>query len=137
METASGCAGENESQGKKRAAAVRMVGARGFEPPTPWSRTRCSTRLSHAPTSLVRRLARVHAFLPRVAAHQRNEATLAVARAFPLAVRGAPPHFEMLQARAPHGNHENTPVSELIEQCLGNAGCRSGDEHPSIGSKFL
>ena len=27
-----------------------LVGARGFEPPTPWSRTRCSTRLSHAPT---------------------------------------------------------------------------------------
>jgi hypothetical protein len=31
-----------------------MVGERGFEPPTPWSRTRCSTRLSHSPT---RRLA--------------------------------------------------------------------------------
>src|SRR5207245_225341 len=29
---------------------LEMVGARGFEPPTPWSRTRCSTRLSHAPT---------------------------------------------------------------------------------------
>ena len=28
----------------------RMVGERGFEPPTPWSRTRCSTRLSHSPT---------------------------------------------------------------------------------------
>jgi hypothetical protein len=28
-----------------------MVGERGFEPPTPWSRTRCSTRLSHSPTS--------------------------------------------------------------------------------------
>ena len=28
----------------------KLVGARGFEPPTPWSRTRCSTRLSHAPT---------------------------------------------------------------------------------------
>ena len=27
----------------------RMVGERGFEPPTPWSRTRCSTRLSHSP----------------------------------------------------------------------------------------
>src|SRR5579864_8240941 len=27
-----------------------MVGERGFEPPTPWSRTRCSTRLSHSPT---------------------------------------------------------------------------------------
>src|SRR6202167_3055350 len=25
------------------------VGERGFEPPTPWSRTRCSTRLSHSP----------------------------------------------------------------------------------------
>src|SRR5215831_15914433 len=31
-------------------ARRKMVGARGFEPPTPWSRTRCSTRLSHAPT---------------------------------------------------------------------------------------
>jgi hypothetical protein len=27
-----------------------VVGERGFEPPTPWSRTRCSTRLSHSPT---------------------------------------------------------------------------------------
>jgi hypothetical protein len=29
-----------------------LVGERGFEPPTPWSRTRCSTRLSHSPTRL-------------------------------------------------------------------------------------
>src|SRR5690349_3048251 len=28
-----------------------VVGARGFEPPTPRSRTECSTRLSHAPTA--------------------------------------------------------------------------------------
>jgi hypothetical protein len=28
-----------------------LVGERGFEPPTPWSRTRCSTRLSHSPTT--------------------------------------------------------------------------------------
>src|ERR1700741_3554198 len=27
-----------------------LVGASGFEPPTPRSRTECSTRLSHAPT---------------------------------------------------------------------------------------
>src|SRR5262245_20955945 len=27
-----------------------MVGASGFEPPTPWSRTRCATRLRYAPT---------------------------------------------------------------------------------------
>jgi hypothetical protein len=31
----------------------RMVGARGFEPPTPWSRTRCATRLRYAPTGRV------------------------------------------------------------------------------------
>ena len=30
--------------------ATDWVGARGFEPPTPRSRTECSTRLSHAPT---------------------------------------------------------------------------------------
>jgi hypothetical protein len=29
-----------------------LVGERGFEPPTPWSRTRCSTRLSHSPTNV-------------------------------------------------------------------------------------
>src|SRR5262245_20448207 len=28
---------------------LELVGARGFEPPTPRSRTECSTRLSHAP----------------------------------------------------------------------------------------
>jgi hypothetical protein len=30
-----------------------LVGERGFEPPTPWSRTRCSTRLSHSPTQTI------------------------------------------------------------------------------------
>ena len=30
-----------------------MVGKRGFEPPTPASRTLCSTRLSHVPTYTV------------------------------------------------------------------------------------
>ncbi len=29
-----------------------MVGTRGFEPPTPASRTLCSTRLSHVPTNV-------------------------------------------------------------------------------------
>ena len=32
----------------------RLVGERGFEPPTPWSRTRCSTRLGHSPTENAR-----------------------------------------------------------------------------------
>src|SRR5271165_4853429 len=35
-----------------------MVGERGFEPPTPWSRTRCSTRLSHSPNVVGRMLAK-------------------------------------------------------------------------------
>jgi hypothetical protein len=34
---------------KKLYVFGRMVGARGFEPPTPWSRTRCATRLRYAP----------------------------------------------------------------------------------------
>ena len=28
----------------------KMVGMTGFEPATPWSQTRCSTKLSHIPT---------------------------------------------------------------------------------------
>jgi hypothetical protein len=35
---------------------VKLVGERGFEPPTPWSRTRCSTRLSHSPTKQAPRI---------------------------------------------------------------------------------
>ena len=35
-----------------------LVGERGFEPPTPWSRTRCSTRLSHSPTRKLRQTRR-------------------------------------------------------------------------------
>src|SRR5207244_6312680 len=38
-------------QVNKRLDCLRfLVGASGFEPPTPRSRTECSTRLSHAPT---------------------------------------------------------------------------------------
>src|SRR4249920_267445 len=33
------------------AYGIELVGASGFEPPTPRSRTECSTRLSHAPTT--------------------------------------------------------------------------------------
>src|SRR5271165_7200348 len=32
---------------------LKMVGARGFEPPTPWSRTRCATRLRYAPNLML------------------------------------------------------------------------------------
>ena len=35
----------------KTALRGKVVGARGFEPPTLWSQTRCATRLRHAPTA--------------------------------------------------------------------------------------
>src|SRR5256885_5940297 len=38
---------------------LELVGERGFEPPTPWSRTRCSTRLSHSPTLPLRHAGRM------------------------------------------------------------------------------
>ncbi len=35
---------------RERETEKKMVGMRGFEPPTPYPRSRCSTRLSHIPT---------------------------------------------------------------------------------------
>ncbi len=32
---------------------IKMVGAAGFEPATPWSQARCSTKLSHAPNDKI------------------------------------------------------------------------------------
>ena len=31
-----------------------MVGAEGFEPPTPWSQTRCATKLRYAPSDVTK-----------------------------------------------------------------------------------
>src|SRR5579884_2305928 len=47
--------GGQDTHGQEGRRVWGMVGARGFEPPTPWSRTRCSTRLSHAPTGQEKR----------------------------------------------------------------------------------
>jgi hypothetical protein len=41
----------DEKPGVLGISLKQMVGARGFEPPTPWSRTRCATRLRYAPTA--------------------------------------------------------------------------------------
>ena len=40
---------ENE-KAKGKALAFTVVGAKGFEPSTLWSQTRCATRLRYAPT---------------------------------------------------------------------------------------
>src|SRR5205823_2777648 len=42
--------GYSPSQNPQANEGGRLVGETGFEPATPWSRTRCSTRLSHSPT---------------------------------------------------------------------------------------
>ncbi len=47
------CVHENDpGAGQPSATGGMLVGARGFEPPTPWSQTRCATGLRHAPTNL-------------------------------------------------------------------------------------
>ena len=42
--------GETESKPSRNFTIGKLVGARGFEPPTPCSRSRCATRLRYAPT---------------------------------------------------------------------------------------
>src|SRR5437763_5530979 len=44
----------------KRLSIMFMVGARGFEPPTPCAQGRCATRLRYAPTVLHSKLAHIH-----------------------------------------------------------------------------
>ena len=49
--------GENGGQKKRTPAVLEsfcvvLVGATGFEPATPWSQTRCATKLRHAPLRL-------------------------------------------------------------------------------------
>src|SRR5262249_9783316 len=39
----------NEKSCRGARMGPAAVGARGFEPPTPWSRTKCATRLRYAP----------------------------------------------------------------------------------------
>src|ERR1044072_4765991 len=45
-----GASGGRDGRRARGPPADGMVGARVFDPPTPWSRTGCSTRLSPAPT---------------------------------------------------------------------------------------
>ena len=46
-----GCCSIQLSYGQR--SRVIMVGAKGFEPSTLWSQTRCATRLRYAPTSVL------------------------------------------------------------------------------------
>ena len=77
-----------------------VVGASGFEPPTPRSRTECSTRLSHAPTSVKayssphRRLNQTRSYSPMIAGWRWGAAVLLLcgARAAAAQDAPAPPH---------------------------------------------
>ena len=41
-----------------------MVGKTGFEPATPWSQTKCSTKLSHFPINSITKMVRSKGFEP-------------------------------------------------------------------------
>ena len=51
--------GENDGQKKRTPAVLEsfcviLVGATGFEPATPWSQTRCATKLRYAPLDVTK-----------------------------------------------------------------------------------
>ena len=48
-----GCCSIQLSYGQRSEEKKEMVGAKGFEPSTLWSQTRCATRLRYAPTQLL------------------------------------------------------------------------------------
>ena len=48
---------------------ILLVGARGFEPPTPCSQSRCATRLRHAPISNLERICNIDALLLKIKAN--------------------------------------------------------------------
>ena len=63
-----------EKPGVARNSLQELVGERGFEPPTPWSRTRCSTRLSHSPTCTADSARRCRADIREAPKHDYNRA---------------------------------------------------------------
>ena len=86
---------------------LEMVGERGFEPPTPWSRTRCSTRLSHSPKLCgfrARSGGRTAAALSRVYQNRQGGG------------RGRPNPIRSPSAPAPHPWH-NAP-SAVLPGCV-------------------
>ena len=82
-----------------------MVGETGFEPATPWSRTRCSTRLSHSPTKAIacaqRKTDRLLAALTAAAKYDYNIQSWSILapRLFPAMIR-----VLLRKAAAPGGN---------------------------------
>src|SRR4029453_12699217 len=100
---------------RRRDRSEEMVGARGFEPPTPWSRTRCSTRLSHAPTSsLCGSMLHFRPAVPGVPPQQGHEAALLAPFAPPTAVRQAMPDLEMLEFLPADRDDQRAGLQQLI-----------------------
>ena len=102
-----------------------MVGERGFEPPTPWSRTRCSTRLSHSPTCCVDAKLRVPpaAFVPLIRSNKFSRSVAALreragrsygadfgwaSNASLLPLRVPPPRFSVKNEAGPRLDQESS-----------------------------
>src|SRR5262245_3216606 len=120
-----------------------LVGARGFEPPTPWSRTRCATRLRYAPTRSEKRGEDSSAPLgrPSELAQQRNEA----ARPMLLATRAARllHHADERLIRrlaggavGADGKHEAAALLELLQKRCGNLRGGGGHDDRAVRREF-
>ena len=109
-----------------------MVGERGFEPPTPWSRTRCSTRLSHSPTAwLVPNSLTVYAALVLIATDAKCRTKLQILLEILIELALMNSHrprtvaffYQFDQSEAPNQSRSTQTCFQLGESNLGFALC--------------
>src|SRR5256885_5846781 len=129
------------------------IGARGFDPPTPWSRTRCSTRLSHAPTKTAYTQIEGPGFprgqstnvtfggqtrLPRgpaLASDQRNERAGAKHLSPEPLLRAGDPDEALVRGVA--DRHDTaSPEPQLLLEKAGDLRRARGHDHPVEGGHF-
>src|SRR3989442_569121 len=104
----------------------RVVGARGFEPPTSRSRTVRATRLryaQHRPNDCT------ESGLPRILAHQRDEHTVTESARAHLAAHALHQRQDLPLGVAERQHHAPA-LGELLEKWWRDAGASGGDEDP-------
>src|SRR5437879_5210465 len=104
----------------------RVVGARGFEPPTSRSRTVRATRLRYAPH---RPNHCTESGLPRILAHQRDEHTVTESARAHLAAHALHQRQDLPLGVAERQHHAPA-LGELLEKWWRDAGASGGDEDP-------
>src|SRR5437867_3976060 len=104
----------------------RVVGARGFEPPTSRSRTVRATRLRYAPH---RPNHCTESGLPRILAHQRDEHTVTESARAHFAAHALHQRQDLPLGVAERQHHAPA-LGELLEKWWRDAGASGGDEDP-------